>query len=326
MESGAAALLMASPMAAQDAGLLRRQWAAKWISAAGAHPTEYGVYHFRRTVDLPAKPGRFVVHVSGDNRYQFFVNGRRVCWGPARGDLFHWRYETVDLAPYLNAGRNTLAAVVWNFGDIGPEAQITLQTGFVLQGDSAAERIADTGTQWKGARDDSYTPANTSEIHAYYAVGPGDSVNGAAHPWGWELADFDDSHWSAAVVTGPAGGREARDVHSRWMMTARPIPAMEERPERLQSVRRVTGIPQPAGFPAQARPFQVPAHTHAVLLLDQTYLTTAYPELTVSGGKGAWVKLGYAEALYLPAAAGSRTMEKGESQRDRRQAIHWQPR
>jgi hypothetical protein len=37
-----------------------------------------------------------------------------VPWGPARGDLLHWRFETVDLSPHLMAGRNILAAVVWN--------------------------------------------------------------------------------------------------------------------------------------------------------------------------------------------------------------------
>ena len=108
--------------------LLRRAWTAKWISAPGAPPNDYGVYHFRRTIDLSAKPERFVVHASGDNRYQLFVNGRRAAWGPARGDLFHWRYETVDVAPYLSAGKNVFAALVWNFGELAPEAQITLQT------------------------------------------------------------------------------------------------------------------------------------------------------------------------------------------------------
>ena len=158
---------LAAQNAAQDTGLLRRQWTSKWISVPGEHPTEYGVYHFRRTFELAAKPARFVVHVSGDNRYQLFVNGHRVCWGPARGDLFHWRYETVDAAPYLNAGKNAFAAVVWNFGDLAPEAQITFQTGFVLQGDTAAERVADTGTQWKCARDESYAPLPAADVHAY---------------------------------------------------------------------------------------------------------------------------------------------------------------
>src|SRR5580692_10831348 len=129
LEAAAAGALASAPLAAQDAALLRRQWTSKWISAPDTHPTEYGVYHFRRTFQLAVKPERFVVHVSGDNRYQLFVNGRRASSGPARGDLFHWRYETVDVAPYLNAGTNTFAAVVWNFGDLAPEAQITLQTG-----------------------------------------------------------------------------------------------------------------------------------------------------------------------------------------------------
>jgi hypothetical protein len=307
-----AAALAAAPLAAQDSGLLRRQWTSKWISVPGIHPTEYGVYHFRRTFDLPAKPERFVVHVSGDNRYQLFVNGRPVSWGPARGDLFHWRYETVDVAPYLSPGRNTFAAVVWNFGDLAPEAQVTLQTGFLLQGDTAAERAADTGTQWKCARDESYAPLPATDVHAYYVVGPGDLVTGAAHPWGWESADFDDSHWPAAEVAGPAAGREARDVRSRWMLVARPIPPMEERSERLQSARRVTGIAQPANFPARPQAFEIPAHTHANLLLDQTYLTAAYPELTVSGGSQAVIKLGYAEALFSGKDKGNRNDIEGK--------------
>ena len=74
--------------------LLNRAWTARWIAPAKAPPFEYGVYHFRKSFDLPAKPEHFVVHVTGDNRYQLFVNGERVLAGPARGDLFHWRFET----------------------------------------------------------------------------------------------------------------------------------------------------------------------------------------------------------------------------------------
>jgi hypothetical protein len=31
-----------------------------------------------RAVELQAKPSSFVIHVTGDNRYQLFVNGERV--------------------------------------------------------------------------------------------------------------------------------------------------------------------------------------------------------------------------------------------------------
>src|SRR5438270_2620522 len=96
--------------------LLDKPWSATWISVPGAPPFDYGVYHFRKTFQLASKPARFVIHVSADNRYQLFVNGERSANGPARGDLYHWRYETVDIAPMLNPGANTLAAVVWNFG------------------------------------------------------------------------------------------------------------------------------------------------------------------------------------------------------------------
>jgi alpha-L-rhamnosidase len=323
LQIGAAA---AAPLAAQERpgllrpGLVGQTWNARWITAPGtgvtsgvpSGPTEYGVYHFRRVFDLPAKPARFVVHVSGDNRYQLFVNGRRVVWGPARGDLFHWHFETVDLAPYLDAGRNALAGVVWNFGDLGPEAQVTLQTGFVLEGNSAAERVAGTGPNWKARRDEAYTPVvrSSGDMHGYYAIGPGDRVNAARHPWGWETKGFDDSGWPAAAVIGVAAGREASDPHSRWMLTPRTIPFEEERPQRLQKLRSADGIPKPAAFPARTEPLHVPPKTHAVLLLDQTFLTTGYPELVLSGGKDAVVKMSYAEALFQPFPPPGRGLEK----------------
>ena len=278
----------------------------------GAPGTEYGVYRFRRVLELAAQPERFVIHVSGDNRYQLFLNGHRVAWGPARGDWFHWRYETVDVAAHLEIGKNVFAAVVWNFGEMAPEAQMTLESGFVLDGDTEAESGVNTGPGWKCERDESYEPVPVSDLRAYYVVGPGDRVDGARHPWGWEGKEFDDSRWAAAAVLSPAAGRDARDVHSRWMLVPRPIPPMEERPERLQRLRQVSGIAKPAAFPAEAAPFEVPAHTHTTLLLDQSYLTAAYPELTVSRGKDAVITVGYAESLYLPPEAGRSGRQKGD--------------
>lgn len=308
LQLGAAPLLLA-----QENGLLRRVWSARWIRAAGTPPTGYGVYHFRRTFDLAAKPEKFLVHVSADNRYQLFVNGKRAGWGPARGDLFHWHYETIDLAPYLEAGRNVLAAVVWNYGDLAAEAQITFETGFLLQGAGTAERVADTSPNWKCIRNAAYSPleVTAAQVHGYFAAGPADRVAAADYPWGWERRDFDDSAWKPAAVVSPAAGREAQDVHSRWMLVARAIPAEEERAERLQKLRAAEGIARPSVFPAGKEPVTIPAGTRVRLLLDQTYLTTAYPELVVSGGRDAVVKMWYAETLFEPQRAGTRGLDKG---------------
>ena len=81
---------------------------------------------------------------------------------------------------------------------------------------------------------------------------------------------------------------------------------MEERAERLAAVRQSAGASVPAGFPKTRTPFTIPAGTRARLLIDQGHLTTAYPVLEYSGGAGATVRMGYAEALYTPSRAGAR--------------------
>src|SRR5205085_5317021 len=174
--------------------LLTKRWQAHWLSVPGASPHDYGVYHFRRTFDLAQRPATFMVHVTGDNRYQLFVNGELVSLGPARGDLFHWRYETVDLAPHLKAGRNALAAVVWNEGAFSAIAQISNGTGFLLQGDTNAEPVVNTSAEWLCIMDRAYTanPLANDQKTGYTAVGPGEKVDTAEYPWGWETADFND--------------------------------------------------------------------------------------------------------------------------------------
>ena len=91
---------------------LREYWDADWITHPSANLKEYVVYHFRKSFDLATKPEKFLIHVSADNRYRLFVNGQAVCFGPARGDLRHWYFETIDIASFLKPGKNLLAAVV----------------------------------------------------------------------------------------------------------------------------------------------------------------------------------------------------------------------
>lgn len=297
-----AILALLPALRAANPELLTRAWSARWISVPDTSPFDYGVYHFRKTFDLPSRPPSFVIHVSADNRYQLYVNGARVAWGPARGDLYHWRYETVDIAPQLKAGKNVLAAVVWNFSAYAPEAQITNQTGLLVQGDTKAERIVDTGPSWKCIRNEAYRPLPVSreEIPFYYVVGPGDHVTAARYPWGWEQPGYDDSRWPAARAGQTGGPRDSVDSPSRWMLVPRPLPMMEEKPERIVRLRRAAGVSPPESFPREPAPFRVPPNTKARLLLDQTYLTTAYPEMIVSGGKDAVISLRYAESLWIP--------------------------
>jgi len=274
-------------------------WTARWI----LHPTtparQYGVYHFRKSFELAQKPNRFVVHVSADNRYRLFVNGKAVAIGPARSDTQNWNYETIDLAPYMQAGRNVLAAQAWYMGEGAPFAQMSYQFGFLLQGDGATEKIANTDASWKIFHNPAYSPIKNDipKLHTYIVVGDGDRVDGAHYPWGWEQPNFDDKNWVAAKPLNFPTKPRGLGTDGNWGLVPRTIPMMEEKPLRLSTVRRVENGKMENAFVQGKAPVTIAANTKAVFLLDQEYLTNAYPELTVSQGKGATITLAYAEAL-----------------------------
>jgi hypothetical protein len=290
-------------------GLPEKPWNAEWITGPGQPINrwtassdqslkEYGVYKFRKVVELENKPDSFVVHVSGDNRYKLFVNGQLVVLGPTRGDLYFWNYETLDLAPYLEAGENTIAALVWNDGPYKPEAQITYLTGFILQGGTEETQVLNTNATWKTIEDASYQPLAV-RVPGYYVAGPGELVDMNNHIVGWETEDFDDSGWVNARVIGPGVTKNFAINSSGWMLVPSPIPLMEMRMERLHATRRASGVAVPETFPKQKSPFVIPANTKATVLLDQGHLTNAYPSLEFSGGKGAALGLKYSEGLYI---------------------------
>ncbi|MBZ5563293.1 MAG: glycoside hydrolase family 78 protein [Acidobacteriia bacterium] len=301
-----------------DPGLLRQSWKARWIAPFDGPQRDFGVFHFRKTFSLASVPQRFVIHVSGDNRYELYVNGARVLNGPARGDLFHWRFETLDIGPHLHVGKNVLAAVVWNFAEQAPMAQMTNETGFTLQGDGEEEQVANTNHSWKWYQNTALEmiPQDLQKVPGYFVAGPGERWDGTKFPWGWEQEDFDDSRWKAARELDPGSLRGARDSRSRWMLVPRPIPLMEEKLERLVRVVRSQGAVASDDFLAGRAALTVPASARATILLDQTKLTCAYPELIVSGGRGAEITLAYAEALVTPGRQkGNRNETEGKEMR-----------
>jgi alpha-L-rhamnosidase len=297
--------------------LLEHRWKAKWITCPGGPRREFGVCYFRKTFSLESVPERLTIHVSGDNRYQLFVNGGRVLEGPARGDLDHWRYETLDIARELRGGQNTLAAVVWNFAELAPMAQMTNETGLIVQGDGAAEAVANTDESWKCSRGQALEMLawDWRKVSGYFVVGPGEQLDASRYPWGWESPGFADSAWPAAQAMSEGGPRGIQDSPSRWMLVPRSIPLMEEKPERLRRVVRTSGIEASEEFLQGRSPVAIAPNTHATLLFDQAYLTTAYPELVTSGGSGAEVTLSYAEALWKGGEKGNRNETEGKEMR-----------
>ena len=270
-------------------------WSAQWITAPGVPERDEVVLYFRKIVEIPQPGEHFVVDVTADNQFIFFVNGQRVGNGPSRGDLAHWRYETYDIAPFLRQGKNVLAATVWNFGTHAAIAQMSERVGFLLHGNGESESAADTNSSWQAERE---TAINTlrAKIKGYYAAEPGERIDGTKFDWSWN-SDFSDRHgsWPNAVPLGRGSLRSERDAPNNWQLVPDPLPAMEMKFISAGTIARVTGLPTPSDFPNSG--VTVPAHTTAHILLDNSQLTTGYPALTVSGGLGSTVRLVYAEAL-----------------------------
>lgn len=286
---------------------LQKAWEAQWISLADSDTKDYGVYLFRKSFELASVPSSFPVFVSADNRYKLYINEQLVSLGPARGDLAHWNFEQVDLAPFLKAGKNVLAAKVWNEADLRPEAQISYQTGFILQGANETKELLNTNDSWKCQQDHSYSPvpvvpswANGKvKVYGYYVAGPGEQIDMAKQVRNWQSPDYDDQDWIFARTMGRGIPKYTvgLDGLNSWRLVPSPLPQMELTDQRIERLRRAEGVSPPSSFPKEKIDWQVPANTTATLLLDQSFLTNAYVNLLCSGGKGSSITLIYAEAL-----------------------------
>jgi hypothetical protein len=282
-----------------NANILTKTWDAYWIQTPNASQHDFGVYHFRKSFSLNEKPKQFIIHISADNRYKLFVNGQMVCFGPAKGDLYHWNFETVDIASYLNPGKNVLAAVVWNFGEERAEWQISYQTAFIVQGNSEAEKIVNADTSWKCIQDKAYSPLQPQLTYTYYAAGPGERIDLNAYPADWQQLKFDDSKWLNAEILFHGVPKSSFDFSTGWMLVPRSIPMMEVTEQRLQKIRLQSGLSAAENFLRGDQPVTIPAHSSIHILLDQSFLTTAFPVMQFSKGKNADISITYAEALFI---------------------------
>ena len=281
--------------------LISRDWDAHWVTHPDFAEDKAGVYLFRKKFDLESVPDDFLIHVSADNRYKLFVNGKFVSYGPSRGDLLNWRFESINISSHLKPGANTLCVLVWNYADLRPVAQVSFATGLIVQGNTQREKVVNTGQGWRVMRDDAYTQFPIKNLNAYYVVGPGESFDGEKHPWNWTATDLDDQAWKTVKSQDKGQMQNAIKGTGRLpkrMLVPRSIPAMEMTKQEFSAVRRTKGIDDAKALLEDDQDLIVAPNSHVTILLDQGRLTTAYPNIHFSGGAGSELKLTYAESLY----------------------------
>jgi hypothetical protein len=135
------------------------------------------------------------------------------------------------------------------------------------------------------------------------ANGPGEELNGAKYDWQWNDPADTDKAWVPAASpmreniypSAARAGLAGEQVDNYWQLVPDELPHMAYSPTDAGTVVR-SDEPGARVFPSQ--PVTIAANRHVHFLLDRKTLTTAYPQLTASGGKGASIRLTYSEALY----------------------------
>lgn len=216
---------------------------ARWVWHPAVPPGEASVVAFRLRFAV-ADATQVRLHVSADQRYALWIDGRRLGRGPQRGEPAHWFFETylVDLEP----GDHLLAAKAWWLpGDAAPMAQMTLRPGFlVLAEGELAEKISTGSGAWEALPIDAYS-REPAHVPGYHVVGWSFRMDGARYPWGWNSDPDRAGPWVApAVVAVPVGGDGnayyALDVGGRQLspyLTPATLPPMMEAERLLGTVR-----------------------------------------------------------------------------------------
>ena len=239
-----------------------------------AHPPGAQVYAaFRRTFSLPSAPSApSYLHLFADARYILLLNGRYVLRGPGRFNPKRPEFDTVDVAPYLAAGANTLAVLVHSYGSAAINGRIMYHPpGLTLLADAAG--VATDG-RWRCSNATEYQPSP-----AAWSSIP-DVIDGRVPGAGlaWAAPGFDDSGWALAA---PLDGAAFGALQPR----ALPLPAEAPIPPAALSV-------MPAGAPL-ALPLAL--QPGAPLVLNLGAMRNAYASLALtSAAAGAALHLEFA--------------------------------
>ena len=178
----------------------KTDWKANWIWDK-ENLTENNVWMcFHKKVSFDKIPDELIAHISADSKYWLYINGETVVFegsvkrGPDKNSGY---YDSVDIAPYLKTGENSICALVWYWDD---ETSYSYsgsgQGGFIFEaiGDGITV-ISDSS--WKVKRNSAYVdsplyPPNyrLPEYSVYFDARKdmGDWINAAYDVSSWKNA------------------------------------------------------------------------------------------------------------------------------------------
>ena len=176
-------------------------WTAKWIWDK-ENLTEKNVWmSFNKMVSLDKAPDELIAHISADSKYWLYINGEIVVFegnvkrGPSKNSGY---YDSIDIAPYLQKGKNSICALVWFWdNETSYSYSSSGQGGFIFEAIGEGVSIISDKT-WKVKRNSAfvdsslYPPNYRLPEYSIYFDAREDMTD-------WLNEDYDASSWEKAT-------------------------------------------------------------------------------------------------------------------------------
>lgn len=213
---------------------------------------------FRRQFDYYG--GQANLRITADSRYALYVNGSYIGQGPVRCWPNHWRYDTYDLSPFLNNGRNIIAVLVNHFGE-GNFQYIPAPPGLLanLELDGG---ILPSDNKWVC----SPCPAYTSDVPRISVQEAFEEQFDARMSDEWIKLGYDDSQWQPSLELRPAADGIHNNLEPKNIANLTLEPVL---PKRIVSVESVKSIPYI--FTMYLKPYLTPDDISSNQLLCHAY-------------------------------------------------------
>ncbi len=185
----------------------KSDWTAKWIWDK-ENLTEKNVWMcFNKQISLEKKPEKIVAHISADSKYWLYINGERVVYegsvkrGPEKNSGY---YDSIDIAPYLKEGSNSICALVWYWdNETSYSYNSSGQGGFIFEAAGDGINIA-SDSSWKVKRHSAFIDSPLYPPN--YRLPEYSICFDAREDMGdWMNADYDTSLWENATEYAVGG-------------------------------------------------------------------------------------------------------------------------
>ena len=182
----------------------KTDWTANYIWDASDGREENVWMCFRKTVELSEVPASLTAFLSADSKYWLYINGKTAVFegGVKRGPTPDGSYfDAVEIAPFLNSGKNVICALVWYWGkDKSFSNTGSGKAGFLFE----AGKIR-SDSSWKVCRNTAYQK-DPGLRQPNYRLPESNIYYDAREEIGdWLSADYDDSSWEYAKENGTGG-------------------------------------------------------------------------------------------------------------------------